>query len=271
MAERDENPPEIYALEPEALKAPPLPGEAIMHLSAEDALERLAADLLAQAETCVRDFGDFHLALSGGAEFDPFLRQLIIDPAFRRLPWIRTHLWIVHEPAVAPHDERSAARQIREWLADHAGIPGEQIHVPGAGPFGSVADGAAGNAGGPAAAYEAALRETLGWRERGEDRLDFVLLGVNESGGCAGFEPGDAWQESLRGSAGAQTTARGTGLSLRVISEARVVALLACGAERRRVIQSLSRREPEAESWPCANLARRVAALRWYLDLASSG
>ena len=54
-----------YALEPRP-NPPRLPGEVIQRPSADDALDSLAADLVLHASACVRNFGDFHLALSGG-------------------------------------------------------------------------------------------------------------------------------------------------------------------------------------------------------------
>src|SRR5215210_531529 len=102
-----------YRLEPEPVK-PRLPGAVIVRSDAEDLHGALAADLFIHAMNCVRRFGDFHLALSGGSTPMPLYRRLMTDPAYRDLPWKRTHLWIVDERRVPLDDERSNYKHIKE-------------------------------------------------------------------------------------------------------------------------------------------------------------
>ena len=73
----------------------------------------------------MREFGDFHLALSGGAIFEPIYQRLMYDPDCRRLPWRRTHLWIVDETCVPFDDPRSSFRMISEIVGrdtSHAAV-----------------------------------------------------------------------------------------------------------------------------------------------------
>src|SRR5262249_6430559 len=126
-----------------------------------------------------RAFGDFHLAISATEEAEPFLRRLMYDLNYRDFPWIRTRVWMVDEAAASPEDPQSRYARLRDLVLEQSGIPKEQVHridpsIPGA-----------------LEAYEAELRQHLGWREKGHDRLDFVLLTLDESGGVAGFQ-GDA-------------------------------------------------------------------------------
>src|SRR5688500_11683110 len=84
-----------YAVGEAKITAPPLPGKVIALETVDELIDRLAADLVVHAENCVRQFGDFHLALSGGSTPQPLYERLMYDPNYRRLPWRRTHLWMV--------------------------------------------------------------------------------------------------------------------------------------------------------------------------------
>ena len=168
-----------YDLDEAPLTGPPLPGEVIVAASDDRLIDLLAAEMVVQAKACVREFGDFGLALSGGSTPLRLYERLMYDPDFRQLPWPRTHLWLVDERAVPLDDERSNFRMICETIVDHSGIPQEQVH-----PIAAVSDTAD-------VEYEKQLREVLEWRPRGEDRLDFVLLGMGADGHTASLFPFD--------------------------------------------------------------------------------
>ena len=151
--EQDQNDP--LNVQPESLiPAPALPGRVVTAETPERVMELLAADLIAHALNCVRHFGDFHLALSGGNTPMPFYELLMVDPDYRVMPWRRTHLWVVDERRVGFEDPRSNWRHIHEILVNHSDIPAEQAH-----PILATQEDAP-------EAYERLLRETLGWREK---------------------------------------------------------------------------------------------------------
>jgi hypothetical protein len=118
---------ELIANEPRPPR-PDLPGTVVIRPNADAVIDAIAADMLIHATNCVRTFGDFHLALSGGSTPLPLYERLMIDPRYRDLPWARTHLWIVDERRVPFDDERSNFKHISEIIADHSGIPPEQVH-----------------------------------------------------------------------------------------------------------------------------------------------
>lgn len=270
---------DVYGVE-QPPAAPRLPGTVVLREDQDAVIDAIAADVFMHASNCVRQFGDFHLALSGGSTPIPLYQRLMIDPAYRELPWARTHLWIVDERRVPFDDERSNYKMISEIIGEHSGIPPEQVH-----PIFAMADDAD-------AQYERTLRETLGWRERGHDRLDCVVLGMGSDGHTASLFPDSpALLESLHAIDDAR---RGGGrapaepsplvrinsgprvtppdrvtMMLPLINASRLIAVLVTGKAKQPMIRRIS------ESAGAPNAARELPILgvrplageqRWYLD-----
>ncbi len=254
-------PSEPMPLELEAidLPSPDLPGEVVVALTDDKLIDHLAADLIIHAENCVREFGDFHLALSGGQTFDRLYQRLMYDPNCRRLPWRRTHLWFVEECCVAFDDAESNYKQIRETIGDHADIPREQFH-----PIFAEVDTAAED-------YEATLRETLAWREKGQDRLDYVLLTAGEDGSIVGLLPGSSLltdEKRLIGRARPSETSRHDRITMTLpfINASRFIAVLITGENKAGVVQRMTDHGEHAHDLPVNGLAPFNGELKWYLD-----
>lgn len=245
-------------LAPEPIK-PPLPGRVVLREDADTVIDAAAADLYFQALACVRAFGDFHLAVGGGPQPEPLYRRLMYDPAFRELPWKRTHLWIAHEHDGAdPDDEASVASMIAGWLGEHSDIPREQIHrIP------TAADD-------PAAAYAADLQETLAWREKGHDRLDFVLLGLEPDASAGALLAGSPAPRppALVARVGRGATAR-IGLAPHMLNAARFIGIIATGEPLRAAIGRLAFPGADPGSLPLLAIRPVGGELRWYLDAAA--
>lgn len=274
---------DLIQLEP--IPQPPrLPGTVVVRPSVEEVTDALAADLLLHANNCVRTFGDFHLALSGGSTPVPLYRRLMIDPRYRDLPWTRTHLWIVDERRVSFEDDRSNFKLISELIGDHSGIPDNQVH-----PIYAMAEDADEQ-------YERALRETLGWREPGHDRLDFVLLGIGDDGHTASLfphspalparppqdTPGDAAAETdedddrlvLINSGPTVTPPDRVTMTYRLINASRFVAVMVTGAGKRAMVERIAaaaagRSGDTYRDVPILGVRPVGGELRWYLDHAA--
>ena len=98
--------PETYELEEAAPAGPPLPGKVVVAKTADALIDLVAAELVAQAKGCVRHYGDFQLALSGGMTPQPLYERLMYDPDCRAIPWPRTQLRLVDERALPLDDKR---------------------------------------------------------------------------------------------------------------------------------------------------------------------
>lgn len=272
--------PEVYAVAPRPA-TPRLPGTVIVREDADTLVDAAAADLLIQAHNCVRAFGDFHLALSGGSTPVLLYQRLMIDPALRELPWTRTHLWIVDERRVPFDDERSNYKMINEIIGDHSGIPPEQVH-----PIFAMAEDADEQ-------YAGTLRDVLGWRERGHDRLDFTLLGMGADGHTASLFPrSPALLESLEAMRGIGSPAVAKGrigerplmrinrgptvtppervtMMLPLINASRFIGVLVTGKSKRTTVAAVVGRAGDAraaEELPVLGVRPLGGELRWYLD-----
>jgi 6-phosphogluconolactonase len=242
-----------------------LPGREVVRSTLDELLDAAAADLYLQALACVRQFGDFHLALSGGSTPEPLYRRLMTDPAVRELPWRKTHLWIVDERRVPLDDPMSNYRLIHETIIAQSDIPPEQVHpIPATHERADVV-------------YEDELRRVLEWRERGHDRLDYVLLGVGADGHTASLFP-----HSPALSAHDRLVVMNDGptvvppprvtMTHKFINAARFVGVLVTGAKKREIVAELAGRckaglkREDAVARPILGVRPKAGELRWYLD-----
>ncbi|HZW07887.1 MAG TPA: 6-phosphogluconolactonase [Phycisphaerales bacterium] len=249
--------------------APRLPGHVTARHDAGDTLEALASDILSQAAACVRQFGDFHLALSGGGTPLPLYRMLMTDPAYRALPWRKTHLWIVDERRVPFDDERSNYHQIHGLIVEHSDIPRSQVH-----PILATRDDADTN-------YEKTLREALEWREKGQDRLDCVVLGMGADGHTASLFPRSRALRDhslpprmvLINSGPEVTPPDRVTMTQHLINASRFIAILVTGASKRPTIARIAAAHAAGElatdtpdDLPILAIKPKAGELRWYLD-----
>ncbi len=259
-----ERTPDTYDLDDQSLPVPALPGSVSVQRSKDQVIDAVAADLMMHAMNCVRTFGDFHVALSGGSTPFPLYERLMYDPNLRTLPWSRTHLWIVDERCVPFDHEKSNFRQIRDIIVDHSGIPPEQVHaIPAMLPD-------------AAERYERELREHLGWRERGQDRLDFVLLGMGDDGHTASLFPGhEALDEFdrlvVRCSGPRVTPPDRVTMTYALINAARFVAVMVCGAGKVGTVARVALGNADRHAMPILGVRPLAGELKWYLDADAVG
>lgn len=264
MSDHDEI--KIVGMEPD-IPAPALPGTVVAKLNAEDLYDAVASDLVAQALACVRQFGDFHLAISGGRTPFPLYERLMYDPRFRMLPWRRTHLWLVDERCVPFESELSNFGRIKEVIVDHADIPPDQVHPV----LATLPDAAE--------RYERSLRETLGWRAKGHDRLDFAMIGMGPDGHTASMfagSPALAGNERLVLGVGAPTTVEPkvprVTLTMHMLNASRFVAAFVMGADKHAKLCEVAdgARASGEDGVPIAGVRPAAGELRWYLDGAAA-
>lgn len=234
-----------YGLEPTP-ETPRLPGTVRVGEDREETLDAVAADLFVQSSNCVSAFGEFHLALSHGAVQERLVMKLMTDPKYRSIPWERTHLWSISEMLLEPGHPEHSMTHWRELAAEPGCIPDQQLHAV----HGHRPDGAA--------AYARELIEHLEWRERGHDRLDFVILG-DDLGLIEGVDdPAD----QLVGFSSCQSRIV---MTRRLVNSSRFIGVLGVGGPGRAMVDELS------DGHHRIGLAPDGGVLRWYLDAYACG
>lgn len=224
----------------------------------DDLLDAVCADIHLQANGCTREFGDFQFLISPTDFSHRVITRLMIDPHYRDLPWPKTRVWLADDAAVANNDGQSEDFVAIAELMGHAGLPAEQMHGFHAGNSDSQS---------PDEHYEKLLRETLGWREKGQDRPDFALLSLGVDGGVAGLSAEDLEISSpdrlaIQSLGGAPRVTT----SLALLNATRFIAVLASGDDLRGPVQ----RVVDADrSVPASGLEPLGGELRWYVDHAA--
>lgn len=253
---------ETYDIAPQP-RTPVLTGRAVVRDEVDEVIDAVAADLFMHAMGCVRAFGDFHLALSGGSTPEPLYRRLMYDPALRDFPWKRTHLWIVDERCVPLDHEKSNFRMIRELIVEQSDIPRDQVH-----PIDAMdPDGAS--------RYEETLRSVLEWREKGHDRLDYALLGMGSDGHTASLFPhspalDEADRFVVRNAGPTVTPPDRVTMTYTLLNATRFLAVMVTGAGKRPVIQRIEARQDGPRTLPILGISPLAGELRWYLDRAAA-
>lgn len=254
-----------FAMDEQPLKAPPLIGQVKIAQDADSAIDVIGADLLATAHDCVRKYGTFHLALSGGHTPFPLYKRLMYDPDYRPLPWGNTHIWIVDERRAPFDDDTNNFKHINEIIVQHADIPKENVHpIP-------VDKGEEATE-----LYEEDLRETLGMRGVEEARLDFVLLGMGDNGHTASLFPQtsvlnerDRWVGDCTGPS--VTPPPRVTMTYPLINDARRIAFLVLGEGKAEMIHRVATGHDSFEEIPVKGIVPERGLLTWYLDRPSAG
>ncbi|MBX3389907.1 MAG: 6-phosphogluconolactonase [Phycisphaeraceae bacterium] len=227
--------------DPPGRRRPALPnGTVIVRRNADELMDAVATDLFLHAGACVRQFGDFQLALASWPEAEPLFLRLLYDPRYRELPWRRTHLWVVEEE---PGGKETHFELLKDSIVAQSDIPDEQVHRPLAGED-----------------YEDDLKNVLGWREKGQDRLDYMLLPVL-AGGFTHGSPLTGPDSPLIDSGHGRIR-----MSRRLIEATRFISHVALGADMESAIREVTR----AKNGSIRLLAREVrpigGELRWYVE-----
>lgn len=229
-----------YDIEP-VPEIPDLPGSVRMGEDVEGALDMLAADLFVQSSNCVSTFGHFHLALSHGRSQERLIMKLMTDPKYRSIPWDRTHFWSISERFVEPGHPEHSMTHWRELAAGPGEIPSDQFHSI----LAHRPDGAE--------RYHRELIEHLEWRERGHDRLDYVVLG-EDLGVLGGID------DPLDRLVGVSDEHERVMLSRRLINASRTIAVLGLGSAGRGMVDGVRGDHGKIRLRPDGG------TLRWYLD-----
>lgn len=224
-----------------------------------DAANRATAEaIVAAAEEALRERGRFVIALSGGKSPQPVHRLLATE--YRdRIDWTRTHVWFGDERCVLPDDRASNYGMAKASLLDHVDVPESQVHRLA----GEMIPGVA------ARLADEALRAFA--EEIGDGPIfDVMIIGAGPDGHTASLFPEHHALEErqrlvIRTEAPAQFEVRDRlTMTLPALNSARLVVLLATGADKRAVLHAAH----DAGELPVALVRGRERTL-WIVDRAA--
>lgn len=146
-------------------------------LQDKPALLQYAAERIVRLATATLDVNDrFSIALSGGSTPRP-MYEMLADKFDPYLDWERIHLFFGDERCVAPDDEQSNYRMVKETLLDKINIPDANVHRI----HGEDA---------PEIAAKSYAEEIKAFFGDEDDFFDLNLLGIGEDGHTASLFPG---------------------------------------------------------------------------------
>ena len=186
------------------------------------------------ARTAIKSRGIFTVALSGGKTPVSLYRRL--SQSKEKLPWTKTHLFLVDERLVSLASPRSNYGLIRRYLLKSLPMPQRNIHsLP--------ADNATLKA--SVRYYEKTIREFFGLSPQQFPRFDLVVLGIGEDGHTASLFPSMPFSNKEKrlvvGVARKDVKNKRVTITLPVINNARNIFFLVVGKSKadvfRRVLE----------------------------------
>jgi 6-phosphogluconolactonase len=209
----------------------------VIEKDADAVASRVAQELRARVDA--HRGGPFTIALSGGSTPKKLYERL-------ELPWDKVELFFGDERSVPPDHPDSNYGMVKKALLDRSGATAHRMRAEAGGAEG----------------YEVLLRRKL------SPAFDLVLLGMGTDGHTASLFPGTrALDEETRWvvmNEVPQLDTRRMTITFPVINAAARVWILACGADKRPVLQKLA----AGADFPIARV--RAAETLWWLDEAAA-
>jgi len=216
-------------------------------------LRRVAAEVLAkEIHAAVRDRGVCSLALSGGSTPGPVYEELGNSDLSATLPWAQLEIYFADERAVPEDHPESNYRLVKETLLrSRPEALGRMFRMPADAPDRDQA----------AQRYARLL----------PDPLDVLVLGLGPDGHTASLFPGSAAIDETERRVVPVTAPKPPPdrmtITPGVIRRARVIVMIAAGAEKADALARALREDEDPRSTP-GRLARRAT---WIVDQDAAG
>jgi 6-phosphogluconolactonase len=226
-----------------------------------------ASELTRLAQESVAARGLFTLSLAGGSTPKKLYSLLATDPAFRGIPWAKTHLFFGDERHVPPDDPDSNYRMVRTTLLSSGLVPEANVHRMQA----ELPDAAE-----AASTYDAEMHAFFGddLRRNGFPRFDLILLGMGPDGHTASLFPGSHGLEEksrwvIANPVEKFKTDRIT-FTFPVLNAARALYLLVVGTDKADMIREVLGPDQNHPPYPVQRVAPADGVKIWMLDDAAA-
>jgi len=197
----------------------------------------------------IENKGYFAAALSGGRT--PIDFYTMLSASKNRLPWEKTHIFLVDERFVPATDKESNYRLVRECLLNHVNIPKNNVHR---------IDTEESTLEMAAEKYEEEIRNFFGIGGDHIPEFNLIMLGIGEDGHTASLFPGAPSLKEKKRIAipviADKPPHKRISLTLPVLTNAQRIMFLVTGSEKAGIVREIVE---GSESRLPASLVRRRA------------
>lgn len=210
------------------------------------------------AQTAITERGIFCVALSGGSTPITFYKALA--QTNEKLPWKKTHVFLVDERGVEESHPQSNMRMLRNALLSHIPIPADNIH-----PFITTIDMTQN-----IKQYATTLR-TIVPCVQAIPAFDFILLGIGEDGHTASLFPkASNWHTkdmlTIQTQKSSDPFPR-LSLTLQTINNARHIIFLVTGIKKASIVSRIWKNDTV---FPASHVAPTAGSLIFLLDTSAA-
>ena len=210
----------------------------------------------------VKDYGTFHIALSGGST-PKLIFDVLADQYGETIDWSQIHFYWGDERCVSPMDEQSNFKMTKDHLFSKIKVPKENIHrILGENqPMGE------------AMRYANLLEINL---DRVDEipQFDLVLLGMGDDGHTASIFPHEMelWEADDHCVVATHPDSGQKRVSIngKVINKAKEVIFLVTGDTKAEKVKEIHGKVGDYKSYPAALVQPESGKLTWFLDEAAT-
>lgn len=225
--------------------------------------QEVAEQFSAYFANLVKDYGTFHVALSGGST-PKLIFDVLADSYGDTIDWSQIHFYWGDERCVSPTDEQSNFKMTQDHLFSKINVPKENIHrVLGENqPMGE------------AMRYANLLEINL---DRVDDipQFDLVLLGMGDDGHTASIFPHEMelWEAADHCVVATHPDSGQERVSIngKVINKAKEVVFLVTGDTKAEKVKEIHGRIGNYNRYPAALVQPESGSLTWFMDKDAAG
>ena len=224
--------------------------------------QEVAEQFSAYFEKLVKDYGTFHVALSGGST--PKLIFYVLAAKYGdTIDWSNIHFYWGDERCVPPTDTQSNFKMAKEHLFSKIDVPKENIHrILGEN-----------QPQGEAMRYANLLEINLD-RVADIPQFDLVLLGMGDDGHTVSIFPKEIvlWEAEDHCTVATHPDSGQKRVSIngKVINKAKEVIFLVTGDSKAEKVKEIQQQESGYKKYPAALVQPESGKLTWFMDEAAA-
>lgn len=212
--------------------------------------------------TLVKDYGTFHVALSGGST-PKLIFDVLAAEYGEGIDWSQIHFYWGDERCVSPTDEQSNFKMTTEHLFSKIDVPKENIHrILGEN-----------QPQGEAMRYANLLEINLD-RVDTIPQFDLVLLGMGDDGHTASIFPHEIglWNADDHCAVATHPDSGQKRISIngKVINKAKEVIFLVTGEGKAQKVKEIHHQQGDYKKYPAALVQPESGKLTWFMDQAAA-